>query len=87
MTSYCGSKENFIGHYHNYSNPAGVVNGKLDNTLNYNENSCGALALNLILQPGESKNIAFLLGMKYDEAKQQKSVHITVIQKRFVRKK
>ncbi|MFR8427329.1 MAG: hypothetical protein ACLVCH_06910 [Roseburia inulinivorans] len=41
--STCGSKENFIGHYHNYSNPAGVVNGKLDNTLNYNENSCGAL--------------------------------------------
>lgn len=75
VTSYCGSKENFIGHYHDYSNPVGVVNGKLDNSLNYNENSCGALALEITLQPGETKNIAFLLGMKYNDEAEQICTH------------
>ena len=65
VTSYCGCKENFLGAYHSYANPRGVQEGKLDNSLNYNGNGCGALAIDLVLQPGETKNIAFLLGMKY----------------------
>lgn len=71
VSSYCGSKEQFIGGYHDYSNPIGVENGNLGNALNYNGNGCGALAVEVELAPGESKNIAFVLGMKYaDEAKQ-----------------
>ncbi|RKI39676.1 N,N'-diacetylchitobiose phosphorylase [bacterium D16-51] len=66
VSSYCGDKENFIGRYHGYGNPAGVVRGKLDGTLNYNENGCGALSTVLTLAPGETKNVAFILGMKYD---------------------
>lgn len=64
--SYCGDKENFIGRYHGYGNPDGVVCGKLDGTLNYNENGCGALSAVLTLAPGETKNVVFILGMKYD---------------------
>ena len=66
VSSYCGDKENFIGRYHGYGNPDGVVCGKLDGTLNYNENGCGALSAVLTLAPGETKNIVFILGMKYD---------------------
>jgi len=66
VSSYCGDKENFIGRYHGYGNPDGVMCGKLDGTLNYNENGCGALSTVLTLAPGETKNIVFILGMKYD---------------------
>lgn len=66
VKSYCGDKERFLGRCHGYGNPQGVANGKLDNSLNYNENSCGALSTVLTLAPGETKTIAFVLGMKYD---------------------
>lgn len=69
VTSYCGDREKFIGRYHGYGNPAGVINGDLGGELNYNENGCGALTAALTLEPGETKEIAFILGMKYkDEA-------------------
>lgn len=33
----------------------------------YNENGCGALAAQMLLKPGETKEIAFLVGMKEHE--------------------
>lgn len=67
--SYCGDKEKFIGRYHGYENPQGVMNGDLGGELSYNENGCGALTATVKLAPGETKEIAFILGMKYqDEA-------------------
>ena len=60
--SYCGDREEFLGAYRDYSNPAGVENGDLGNHLNYNGNSCGALSTEVTLAPGEEKTIAFLLG-------------------------
>lgn len=66
VDSWCGEKEAFLGRYHGYEKPAGVWNGKLSNSGNYNENGCGALTTELILAPGESKDIAFILGMKPD---------------------
>ena len=67
VASACGSKDAFIGRYHSYANPVGVENGDLGGEMNYNGNSCGALTTVLTLAPGESKTIAFTLGMKYDE--------------------
>ncbi len=67
--SYCGDREKFIGRYHGYGNPIGVINGNLGGELGYNENGCGALTAALTLKAGETKEIAFILGMKYkDEA-------------------
>lgn len=63
VDSWCGDKEEFLGRYHRYGNPVGVENGKLNNHGNYNENSCGALTTVLKLEPGETKTIAFLVGM------------------------
>ncbi|MDE7417415.1 MAG: N,N'-diacetylchitobiose phosphorylase [Lachnospiraceae bacterium] len=69
VASYCGDKEKFIGRYHGYGNPIGVVSGDLGGELSYNENGCGALTTTLTLGVGETKEIAFILGMKYkDEA-------------------
>ena len=67
VDSYCGDKEEFLGRYHGYNNPAGIESGDLGNKLNYNENACGALSCKITLKPGESKEIAFILGMKNDE--------------------
>lgn len=69
VSSYCGDKEHFIGKYHGYHNPQGVISGDLGNVNSYNENSCGALSCQITLAAGETKNIVYLLGMKYsDEA-------------------
>ncbi|MGN0505384.1 MAG: GH36-type glycosyl hydrolase domain-containing protein [Lachnospiraceae bacterium] len=62
VTSYNGDKEAFLGRYHSYGNPAAVENGRCNNVLNYNLNGCGALHTALELQPGETKEVAFLLG-------------------------
>ena len=64
VSSYCGDRQTFLGKYHGYGNPAGVANGNLGNQLNYNENGCGALSAHILLAPGESKQIVFVLGMK-----------------------
>ncbi len=66
ISSYCGDREKFLGRYHGYGNPVGVAQGDLGGELNYNENACGALSTQITLAPGESKSIAFVLGMKYD---------------------
>ena len=67
VSSYCGDKEEFLGRYHSYSNPVAIENGNCGNKLNYNLNACGALETKLTLKPGESKEFAFVLGMKSDD--------------------
>ena len=63
VDSWCGDRAEFLGEYHRYGNPVGVESGKLNNHGNYNENSCGAITTVLELAPGETKTIAFLVGM------------------------
>lgn len=66
VSSYCGSRDDFLGSYHGYGDPAGVSAGDLRNTLNYNGNGCGALSTRLELAPGESRTVVFVLGVKED---------------------
>lgn len=67
VSSYCGDREKFLGRYHGYGNPEGVIRGELSQELNYNENGCGALTARISLAPGETKTLAFILGMKSNE--------------------
>jgi cellobiose phosphorylase len=67
VATYCGDKEEFLGRYHTFANPVGVINGDCGNKLNFNGNSCGALQTKLTLEPGETKEFAFILGMKNEE--------------------
>ena len=64
VTSFCGDRAKFLGNYRDYGNPVSVENGKLDGTLNYNMNPCGALHTALELAPGKEVEIVFLLGQK-----------------------
>ncbi len=67
ISSYCGDKQEFLGKYRGYGNPQGVEQGELNGVMSYNENGCGALCTKMVLQPGETREIAFLAGMKDDE--------------------
>ncbi len=64
VTGYNGNLDNFIGSYRTYSNPIAVENGKCDGVMNYNSNACGALQTEITLQPGESREIIYVLGQK-----------------------
>ena len=39
VSSYCGDKDAFLGKYHGYGNPQGVISADLGNITSYNENS------------------------------------------------
>lgn len=67
VSGYCGNKENFLGRYHGYGDPQGVTTGKLDGSMNYIENACGALSAVLVLNPGETAHLAFIVGAKNRE--------------------
>ena len=67
VVSYTGRRERFLG-CHRFASPQGVVDGKLDNSLNFNGNPCGALHTELELAAGEEKTLAFVLGQKGEKA-------------------
>ena len=62
VSAFDGERDAFIGNYRNYGNPVAVETGKCSNTPAYNCNSFGALQINITLQPGEEKEMTFLLG-------------------------
>ncbi|MGN0631814.1 MAG: GH36-type glycosyl hydrolase domain-containing protein, partial [Ruminococcus sp.] len=67
VTAANGSLDNFIGAYRTYSNPIAVETGKCDGVMNFNSNSCGALQSEITLQPGESRELIYVLGQKSNE--------------------
>ena len=66
VESYTGRRERFLG-VHRFNCPQGVADGKLDDSLNFNGNPCGALQTTLELQPGETRAVAFILGQKTEK--------------------
>ena len=67
VDSYTGDRDTFLGCGRRYGNPIGVAEGDLKNVEGFNEYNCGALSTKIILKPGESKTVAFLLGMHYSK--------------------
>ncbi|MCM1225837.1 MAG: N,N'-diacetylchitobiose phosphorylase [Clostridium sp.] len=67
VTASCGSLESFIGSYRTYSDSVSVENGKLDNSMNYNSNSCGALQSDITLGPGQTAELVYILGRRNAE--------------------
>lgn len=64
VVAACGNLDSFIGEYRTYSNPVCVENGKLDGSMNYNSNACGALQSDFTLGAGETKELIYILGQK-----------------------
>ncbi len=63
LAGYDTSRESFIGRYHSYHNPLVVEQGACTNSQAYGDNACGTLQADLVLQPGESREVLFLLGI------------------------
>lgn len=63
VDAYCGDRDAFVGAYRSYANPKGIEEG-LKGDLNYNTNSCGALQTDLVLQPGETRQLTYILGQR-----------------------
>lgn len=64
ISGYNGNLDSFVGPYRTYSNPIAVEQGKCTGEMNYNGNACGALQSDIVLQPGESKELIYVLGQK-----------------------
>ncbi|MBQ4225084.1 MAG: N,N'-diacetylchitobiose phosphorylase [Oscillospiraceae bacterium] len=64
VCGYNGALDSFIGAYRTYGNPIAVENGRCDNVLNYNGNSCGALQTAVELGAGGSIELTYVLGQK-----------------------
>ena len=68
VTAACGSLSEFLGSYRTYADPVLVEQGSLNGQMNYNSNSCGALQSRIVLKPGQTRELVYLLGQKDDTA-------------------
>ena len=63
LDGYDTSREVFIGSYRGYHNPQVVEQGQCTNSNAYGDNACGSMQTNLVLQPGESRELLVMLGI------------------------
>lgn len=56
-------REAFLGPYRTYQNPAVVETGRTTGSRAHGDNACGVLETEIVLQPGESREIAVLMGV------------------------
>ncbi len=67
--SYDCVRDSFIGSYNSESNPAAVKQGKCFNSSELGGNHCGAIHKKLVLKPGESVRLIYMLGVGSREEK------------------
>lgn len=63
VTGYDTNRDIFLGNYRSYHNPEIVEKGQCTNSLAVGDNGCGVLQMDIDLQPGESKELAVLMGI------------------------
>ncbi len=63
ISGYDTDREIFLGRYGSYHNPEVIVNGECTNSLAVADNGCGVLQIDVELAPGESKELAVIMGI------------------------
>ncbi len=63
ISGYDTDRDIFLGNYRSYHNPEVVEKGQCTNSLAVGDNGCGVLQMDIDLQPGESKELAVLMGI------------------------
>jgi N,N'-diacetylchitobiose phosphorylase len=63
IKGYDTSREAFLGPYRSYHNPLAVESGVCSNSLAAGDNACGTLQTEILLAPGESREIYVLMGI------------------------
>ncbi|MFA5094312.1 MAG: glycosyl transferase family 36 [Candidatus Omnitrophota bacterium] len=72
---YEGDKENFIGMYRTLAAPEAVEKGILTNTTGRWNDSIASFQVNISLEPGEAKEMVFILGMSRGKIKDAKLIN------------
>ncbi len=62
IVSYTGDREEFIGQKNNLSNPIALKREGLSNNVGAGFDPCGAIQVNVILEPNQEKSLVFLFG-------------------------
>jgi cellobiose phosphorylase len=62
MAGFDTQRDDFLGAYNGWDNPAVVVNGEANNSIAYGWAPIGSHHVRLTLQPGEQRQIVFVLG-------------------------
>jgi len=60
LAGYDTSREAFLGPYRGYHNPLAVEQGRCSNSDAYGDNACGSVQAELVLQPGESRELLLM---------------------------
>jgi len=63
ITGYDTDRDVFLGNYHSYGDPIAVIRGECSNSIASGDNGCGSLQLDMELEPGETKEIAIIMGI------------------------
>ena len=63
LAGYDTSRESFLGPYRGYHNPQAVERGACSQSDAYGDNACGAMQVELVLRPGESRTLLVILGI------------------------
>lgn len=63
MAGYDTDRTAFIGTYGGYHAPEAVINGKCTNSDAFGDTACGSVQADLVLQPGETREIIVMLGI------------------------
>ncbi len=63
VTGFDTDREAFLGNYRGYHNPLVVEQGACTGSLAYGDNGCGVLQIDVELEPGETKQLAVIMGI------------------------
>ncbi|MBN1114470.1 MAG: N,N'-diacetylchitobiose phosphorylase [Oligoflexia bacterium] len=74
VTAYDTDRQKFIGLYRSYNNPAVVEKGECTGSLATADNGCGTVQVDVELNPGESKEFAYVMGIGRAEVEGKKAV-------------
>lgn len=63
ITGFDTDRDIFLGNYRAYHNPEVVERGECTNSMAYGDNGCGVLQIDVKLAPGESQELAVIMGI------------------------
>jgi len=75
ISGYDTDRDIFFGPYRSYHNPLVVEKGECTNSLAVGDNGCGTLQIDIDLGPGESREIAVLMGVGRAAVEGKKAVN------------
>jgi cellobiose phosphorylase len=74
VTGYDTDRDKFIGAYRTYKNPEVVERGECFNSLAEAGNPCGTLQFDITLEPGETREMAILMGIGHADREGKEAV-------------